>query len=202
MLIDYSDFKAVIWTGLYSDRAFECLHEIFNSLNLAQWSVRRDNTGQVAVVGHISLCSGATSKTLARIIKRFVQTNKNHSISIQSTDGGEEVIAQEAYFLCDFLNLLKEKTLKKRYGEDFYNAMVGSQRDPFTIEKLNIKDDLVRETREHFAELRRKERTRLIGVLYDPNATDEHFAILEKIENDEYAAIAKIEADFEALKVE
>jgi len=139
-------------SGLYSDLAYDTICTILKKrykMVLRGW-VSRDYDGNITLNNDFGpWCKRETfSRNFAEDLKLalysigFDLSKRGYDIeaSIDAPDINRSLKLKHALFLRDWFNCLKEKTLKKRYGEDLYNEMVGTPRDPFTVEKLKLKD--------------------------------------------------------------
>jgi len=143
-------------TMLYSDRAFEALCVILSRRNAWNEQITRDYDGEIllhqGMLDNVSTSDDDNRKRFSRLISLWIDkatawnldkshSSNRHSIERIGFDIGKTVEVREALFLVDWLKGLKEHTMRSRYGEELYNAMVGTPRDPFTVEKLKIADE-------------------------------------------------------------
>jgi len=111
----------------------------------------RDYDGEIIFCAHPGMCAALDNfdlKTVSRGIAKWINYTTNWQIDFSKCCRSEVMIGigpfvetRKALFLVDFFKGLKRSTLESRYGEELVKSMVGMPRDPFTVEKLKLKDE-------------------------------------------------------------
>jgi len=200
-----------IQSGLFSQRAFDALFKIFSSEEFVLWGFKRAYNGEIVFIKFSGVKPNkGTMHTMATLISRWIfrmlgkKPNKQTKISWNSTmligpSPERKVEVRELMFLIDWLNSLKIKTIIKRYGEDLVREMIGSPRDPFTVEKLKLKDEELSKLKSHYDDLihdKMDQYNRLMEKVHTA-----YLNSVEKLKIEKQEAIDKLIVEYNSLAV-
>ena len=141
-------------TGLYSQEALECLKSLFKYDSSA--SIDQDYFGEIIF--------GVTDIYKTKLEKIHTRADLARWINYEWSLRLPKLERKKTDFVSDFLRGLSKKTLVSRYGEDFFKLMVGAPRDPFTAEKIKLKEEEAAKLREHYEKLKREAQEEAVAL--------------------------------------